>query len=694
MGSAWVTTMKLPNFFSRSISGALIAICGLLACIQTGETAAQQGAVTPDSALTRTPGLADYALLQRAQSLTENERLDEAERTFRQLARQYPTSLLSREASLQSARLSFQRGAYRQTLEDLDQLTEKSDGAALKLAADALLKMNRREDSLQRLRQIFFEAPQSAEAEGAAALFSELTDGRITGNAAQWRLRADKLYQSGLWIVAAQAYQELTRQFPDKQNDEIRLRSGISFYKGNSFQESIEALLAVRSKTPPIAADALYYLAMSQLSLENEPAAIESLTTLRRIASGSSREAEILYNLGRFHIKRERPSQAVPWYTQLVERFPTAEMADEAHFWLAWQAHQAQDYARAAQLLTDHLARYAETTENRGRAGFWAAIDHERSGNRARALTLFRGMLMRYGAGWYGINAERRIAKLASQGIEGASINSDPLLRRAISGLQNIRHPKETIRETDRERVSKAEQLIRLNMLQAAMNELEVARANSPDSPIINLRIAQILRKNGDPVGAINALKRSYPDYGQSLPDEMTREAWEIFYPLNWWTEIREEARRHKLDPYLIAGIIRQETVFNPKARSRANALGLMQLLPSTGQAVAKKNSLGGGRISQADFFNPVINIQLGTAYIRELFDRFGRFEYVAAAYNGGPTRVSRWLNQMPEKEIEDWVEGIPISETRLYVQGVYRNSRQYQRLYDEKGNFRDVVPR
>lgn len=686
--------MKLPHFFSRSISGALITICGFLVFIPAGETTAQQGAGTPDSVLTRTPGLADYALLQRAQSLTENERLDEAERTFRQVARQYPTSLLSREASLQSARLAFQRSAYRQTLEDLDQLIEKSDGAALRLAADALLKMNRREDSLQRLRQIFFEAPQSAEAEGAAALFSELTGGRITGNAAQWRLRADKLYQSGIWIVAAQAYQELTRQYPEKLNDEIRLRSGISFYKGNSFQEATEALLAVRSKSQPIAGETLYYLAMSQLSLENEQAAIESLTTLRRIASGSSLEAEILYNLGRFHIKRERPAQAETWYTQLVERFPTAEMADEAHFWLAWQAHQAQDYARAAQLLTDHLARYAETTENRGRAGFWAAMDHERSGNRARALTLYRGMLMRYGAGWYGINAERRIAKLANQGIEGASINSDPLLRRAITGLQNIRHPKETLRETDRERISKAEQLIRLNMLQAAMNELEVARANSPDSPIINLRIAQILRKNGDPVGAINALKRSYPDYGQSLPDEMTREAWEIFYPLNWWTEIREEARRHKLDPYLIAGIIRQETVFNPKARSRANALGLMQLLPSTGQAVAKKNSLGGGRISQADLFNPVINIQLGTAYIRELFDRFGRFEYVAAAYNGGPTRVSRWLNQMPEKEIEDWVEGIPISETRLYVQGVYRNSRQYQRLYDEKGNFRDVVPR
>lgn len=692
--SEWAITMKLPHYISRSIFGAILVISGMTFFIPGSKTASGQGAGTNDSVLIRTPTLGDYAALQKAKGLIEDDRRDEAERILRQLPLQYPTSLLSRDANLQAAGLAFQRGAYRQTLEDLEPLIEKRDGSALKLAADTLLKMNRRDDALHRLRQIFFEAPQSAEAEASATLFTELSGNRISGNATQWRLRADKLYQSGLWIIAASAYRELARQFPDTLTDEIRLREGISLYNGNSFQEAAETLLPIRSKTASIAGEALYFLAMSQLSLENEPAAVETLNLLRRTVPGNSREAEILYNLGKFDIKHARPAQAETWYTQLLERFPSAEMADEVHFWLAWQAHQARDHARAARLLTEHLARYSERTDNRGRAGFWAAIDYERSGNQARAMTLYRGMLMRYGSGWYGISAERRIAKLASQGIEGVSINSDQTLRRAITGLQNIRHPKETIREADRERVSKAEQLVRLNLLQAAMNELAAARANSPDSPIINLRIAQILRKNGDPVGAINTLKRSYPDYGQSLPDEMTREEWEIFYPLNWWTEITEEARRHKLDPYLIAGIIRQETVFNPKARSRANALGLMQLLPSTGQAVAKKNSLGGGRISQADLFNPVINIQLGTAYIRELLDRFGRFEYVAAAYNGGPTRVSRWLTQIPENEIEDWVEAIPISETRLYVQGVYRNSRQYQRLYDEKGHFRDVVPR
>jgi soluble lytic murein transglycosylase len=177
------------------------------------------------------------------------------------------------------------------------------------------------------------------------------------------------------------------------------------------------------------------------------------------------------------------------------------------------------------------------------------------------------------------------------------------------------------------------------------------------------------------------------------LPEEMTREVWTVFYPIGWWSTIQQESRRHNLDPYMVAGVIRQETIFNPQARSRANALGLMQILPATGQTVARKYSLGGGRISSGDLYNPVLSIQLGTAYLSDMLERFGRFEYAAAAYNGGPSRVSRWLGELPTSEIEEWVDSIPITETRLYVQGVYRNARHYQRLYDDQGRFRSIVP-
>ncbi len=652
---------------------------------------AQQRSGVSESALSQA-GLDDYAIYQRAQNLVDSGRRDEAERIFRQLANRYPTSLLSRQAILQASGNASLRGSHQQVIDDLSPLLDKNDGTALKLVIESLTRLNRRNEALGRIRQLYFEAPQTAEAEQAADMLREIGVNNIGGDYQLWRRRADKLFQAGLWLMAARAYQEL-EQF-DQANDEVRLQAGISLYKGNSFAESVAILQRIPSRQQVAGSETLYYLGMSQLSLQNESAALETLARLRRSHPGSRQEAGLLYGLGQYYNKRDRAEQAQPWFNELVTKHPESEHADEAHFWLAWRAHTSQNHSLAARLLTEHLARYSDRTEHRGRAAFWAAVHHERNGNSARAITIYRGLLMRYTASWYGMNAERRIARLVAEGHDAQPIGADQTLRRAILGLQTIKRQNETLRDADRERLVKAEKLMRLGLHQSAINELEAARLSTPTSPILNLRLAQILRDNGDPVGAINALKRSYPDYGQSMPNEMSEEEWEIFYPLKWWTEIRQEARRHQIDPYLIAGIIRQETVFNPKARSRANAIGLMQLLPSTGIAVAKKNSLGNGRITGADLYNPVLNIRLGTAYVKEMLDRFDRFEHVAAAYNGGPTRVSRWVRELPGGDIEDWVENIPISETRLYVQGVYRNSIHYRRLYDDSGRFRGPARR
>jgi len=652
----------------------------------------QRGGVASESALFQA-GLGDYALQLRAQNQLDSGRLEDSEQTFRQIPRRYPTSLLSRPAAIQAARLAFRRSRYQQTLDDLAPLLVTNDGTALKLAAETLLKLNRRVEATQRIKQLYFESPQSIEAESIDGLLNELGLTQVGGDFSDWKRRADILYDNRVWLLAAKAYRRAEQLSREQFLDELRLRAGICFYRGNSFKEALTSLESVRSRVPIISSETQYHLALSHLSVNNVESALESLNSLRRLSPESNRVGELLYSFGRHDEKQDRLDSTHQRFTEIVSRFPNSESADEAHFWLGWRAHTTGDFSRAARILTEHLAHYGDSTDNRGRAGFWAAVDHERTGNRPRALTLYRGLLRRYGAGWYGVCSERRIAHLSSLRVEAQSIGSDLVLRQAIVNLQGIKSARESVRASDTERVIKADQLSRLGLTQAALNELESARANAPDSPRLNLRIAQILRDNGDPVGAINALKRSYPDYGQAHPEEMRREEWEIFYPLKWWPEIRQESLRHKIDPYLIAGIIRQETVFNPSARSRANALGLMQLLPSTGVAVAKKNSIGGGRISHADLFNPMVNIRLGTAYVKELLDRFERFEYVAAAYNGGPTRVSRWLREIPADQIEDWVEGIPISETRLYVQGVYRNSRQYQRLYDENGRFRHTVP-
>ncbi len=674
----------------------------------------------------------DYALYYRGQALQESGNAVAAEREFRRLAQTYPSSLLARTAALQSAGSAMLRGDYQTVIGDLAAPSSANDGASFKLRADALEKAGRANEAVSTLRKLYFDAPQSAEADKAGARLAALGANTTPADAAQQKRRADRLFQAGLYALAAQAYAQIPQFFPNAADpavnmDDVWLRAGISHYKSNSFRQAVDALTQVRSRDPKVMSETYYYKGLAQLSFNGGASAprssgkssgkssrrrgrvakkaqpaqpapngddsvLQPLSDLRRVAPASERIGDLLFAIGRFHEKRNRDEQAKSYYTQLIRQFPQAEDADEAQFWLAWRAHLARDYRTASQLLTEHVANYSDVTENRGKAGFWAAVDAERSGDKETAITLYRAMLLRYGSGWFGVNCERRIARLANEGVRGKPIESDMVLRRAVQGLQTVKLPQETIKDADAEHLTKAEQLMRVALYQSAMNELDSVRANNPNSPGVNLRVAQIFRIQGEPAAALNALKRSYPDYGQMLPEEASREVWDVFYPLRYWSNIKEEAKRHNIDPYLIAGLIRQETVFNPNARSRANAYGLMQLLPYVGRDVARKT--GAKAITTNDLFNPVLNIQLGTAYVKELMDGFNRFEYVAAAYNGGPTRVRRWIRELPTAEIEEWVESIPISETRLYVQGVYRNARQYQRLYDEQGEFRSSVPR
>jgi soluble lytic murein transglycosylase len=115
-----------------------------------------------------------------------------------------------------------------------------------------------------------------------------------------------------------------------------------------------------------------------------------------------------------------------------------------------------------------------------------------------------------------------------------------------------------------------------------------------------------------------------------------------------------------------------------------------MQLLVPTGTLTAKKYGVDRA-VTVESLYEPRLNIQLGTAFLKDQIDKYGRIEYVAAAYNAGPGRVVQWRAILP-LEIDEWAEAVPFRETRLYIQGVVRNTLQYKRLYDANGQFRPEV--
>ena len=153
-------------------------------------------------------------------------------------------------------------------------------------------------------------------------------------------------------------------------------------------------------------------------------------------------------------------------------------------------------------------------------------------------------------------------------------------------------------------------------------------------------------------------------------------------YPLAFWDLIQQKAQDRGLDPYLVLALIRQESLFDTRARSPAAAIGLMQLIPPTAARVAKQ--LGLAAPSQETLFEPEVNLTLGTQYLKDLLQRYSNNWYKAiAAYNAGEAAVDRWEREIVTDDIEEFVERIPYVETRGYVKLVLRNHQIYKRLYD-----------
>src|ERR1019366_8108562 len=154
-----------------------------------------------------------------------------------------------------------------------------------------------------------------------------------------------------------------------------------------------------------------------------------------------------------------------------------------------------------------------------------------------------------------------------------------------------------------------------------------------------------------------------------------------LLFPQPYWTELVRDAGSNGLDPYLVASLIRQKSEFNAGAVSHANAYGLMQLLPPVGKSLAKKHGIK--RFDAKQLLNPAVNLELGTANLKQVLDRFGgQVEYALAAYNAGDTPVRQWLSSNDYKDVPEFVESIPYTETREYVQAILRNREMYRALY------------
>ncbi len=213
---------------------------------------------------------------------------------------------------------------------------------------------------------------------------------------------------------------------------------------------------------------------------------------------------------------------------------------------------------------------------------------------------------------------------------------------------------------------------------EAADAHVAAMKAAAADSEEVVLRLAVALNEAGRTLDGIR-LGLELRQNGRSWDLTMVR----VVYPFPYRQLVTSRARELGLDPYLLAGLIRQESAFVPAIVSTAGAIGLTQVMPATGRQLAGVVGPRGFRTEMLE--TPELNVHLGTRFLSELFSRYdGNIPLILSAYNAGPTRANRWRRLPEATDPHRFTERIPFAETRGYVKNVTRNRALYRWLYGE----------
>ncbi len=640
-------------------------------------------------------GLNDYALWLRGKALQSAGNHGEALNVLGQLVREHPDSIRYRDAKLLWASSATASGKAVEVPPMLIELSEKNDGDALLATAKAYEAQNSQAEALKYFRRTYFFGAGSSAAKEAEAKLTSLGQPLTPQNADEQLGRADKLLAAKSFSEAVAAYSNLASAFPAAMTPEVQVRRLTAISGAPGMAEAQNVLNAIPASATKEREQAYRQLVLGYAKAKQWPMLRSTVDAMRAAFPNGTLVAKTMIDAGLAARDGRNRTDEAYFFNTAVAAYPNAPEVAVAQFEAAWSQHENGNFALSSQMFIDHLARYADKDNtNRGKAGYWAARDSERSGNLLQACALYDGVIYRYSANWYGHLAAGRLSSLKNNGhCQAIGFSTSPegkATGRAVANLKIITVVPETAGQNELARAAKSDELSIIGLFDWAIDELNEAKKTAGNSPKINLALARHHRWKGDNTGALIAMMKSYPDYAQMFPEEMDREAWAFFYPLSDWPQIKNWAQKRSLDPYQVAGLIRQESVFTTRAASPAKAYGLMQLIMPTAVSTARKY---GATIpsSPEALYDPALNIELGTAYMKDQLAKFGRIEYMSVAYNAGPGRVPQWRATLPA-EMDEFVEEIPFKETKQYVQGVIRNTAQYRRLYDENGNFKPNV--
>lgn len=616
--------------------------------------------------------LADYADYLSGQADIGAGKLADAQKLLTGFASRYPESIFISALPVTMANLALGQGDSAAALAVL----RAHAGETIAKHADyqlALAKANQAAgntaEAARLYRHIFLDFPLRSEGEQAKAQLA-LFGGLAPLSIAELRAHADALYAGGRYADAADEYRtlaaEAAKKDPSARPALLVMAAACELKLKRLTRTEAEAL----PDTPDESGARRLYLLMELARNRDDGDSQRSLVAqLEQRFPSSPWLAEALYSSGNMYLLKKDYPQAIEYYKDLAQRFPSNRDASRCEWRAAWLSYQTGKYSDAAELMDRQIALYPSSNDAPA-ALYWRGRIYEQQERRpAMAAAYYRTVADTYGHYYYAEIARERLTTLG--GIVPASVDM-------LSDFHPERIPALTddVPEDD-EHVIKAQLLANAGLNEYIAPEIQAADGSREWGAFAE---AEIYASGGEAFRAMQVLKRALPFYTSAPIDSIPMSYWKILFPEPYWKTIVQDSAKNGLNPYMVASLIRQESEFNPNAISGANAWGLMQLLPSVGRAMARQEGIR--HFNERDLLNPEINIRLGTRYLGELLSKFGgQPEFAFAAYNAGDDRVTDWRSSGTYTGTDEFVESIPFTETRNYVQAILRNEEMYRSL-------------
>jgi soluble lytic murein transglycosylase len=545
----------------------------------------------------------------------------------------------------------------------------------------AYVKAGNQQKGIEVLRRLYFTMPLSAEAAAAGADLDSMaaTMQLPQPNYNDRRIRAGLLANGNRWTDAAREYRALLNDAPPEDRAVMQVQLGVALRRSGNGREGRQ-ILESTDAAADVAANGqrLYNLGEIARSDEDEGRMLANLQTMRQQTPNSAWFAQALMTVGNYYLLKRDYDKAIDQYREIHVRFPREPRAGYAHWKAAWLSFRQGRKEEAKKEFIVQIQEYPNSQEAPA-ALYWRARIAEEENDLTTARAWYSKAADRYRNYYYGYLARERMAKL---NVTGAA-PSDPVLA-TIPPVKPFTPESQVTDVPDTDlRVEKSKLLENGGLADFAVKELQAAAGGS-GANWATLEIARIYRDNGQPHRTLQMLKRAVPSYFAVEISALPRPYWEGLFPRPYWGDLKRYSSANGLDPNLVASLIRQESEFNPAAISHANAYGLMQLLPTVGKGEARELKVRG--FNTGMLLSAPTNIQLGTRYFKEMVEKYnGQVEYALAAYNAGSNRVDDWLGQGPYRDVAEFVESIPFTETREYVQAITRNAQIYKKIYAEQ---------